>query len=547
MSQVLKQNKFVITVVVITIVFAGLTYGNMPPPPVSMGVQTIDGTTFNFADYSALTHEQIGIVNYFNELIMDQPLNLWDGWNAENYLWAIQYVNAFLAYMFAAVSETTPGYRSNLYEDHAYTQILKMNTTFAEYNYTSMEYYEWASIPGFTDYYYPNATNPDANDVYTGGFRGPANIMWTGHYALMMALYERNFNTGRVTDELSRYIDDWELSVTTDRLGSPKLGGVWGTGLIPCEPYIVFVQCNSIPIYTTELYDNMYGTSYMESGMWDYGLNFIEANITDGNGLYTDGYFVQRPVGYGPNADYAPQEIPGKAVDHLVGGPKLNSYGTAWALTFLEYTVPDITIPKYKTFIDAYSRDLSSDMMYMLGSYNNPTSFADVFGILGTVFSMTLANQRGDYSTRDRLGNLLQSMVNKVWSQDGREMYYDASSLDPFLSPILSGFTVWSGVPVTVRDLADARPAAFWNYPYISSADDNNIWVYQAQWDPDKSGFILNIGVNSPATLTFSNFNSLPTAYRGGNPFVQLEASGGGNYTLSLNPGTYQLVIMEGA
>jgi hypothetical protein len=546
MFQVLKQNKFVATAFVITVVLAGLTFGNMPSPPVSMGIQTINGTRFNFADYSALTHEQTAIINYFNRLIMDQPVNLWDGWSAENYLWALQYVNAFLAYMFATVSETTPGYRTDFYEEHAYRQILKMNTTIAEYGNKSLEYYEWVSNPGFTDYYYPNATYPDADDVYTGGFRGPANIMWTGHYALMMALYERNFNTGRVTDELSRYINDWELSVTTDRLGSPKPGGVWGTGLIPCEPYIVFVQCNSIPIYTTELYDNMYGTSYMDSGMWDYGLNFIEANITDENGLYTDGYFVQRPVGSGPNADYAPQEIPGKAVDNQVGGPKLNSYGTSWALTFLEYTIPNVTIPKYQKFIDAYSRDLSSDMMYMLGSYNNPTSFADVFGILGTVFSMTLANQRGDYSTRDRLGNLLQSMVNKDWSQDGREMHYDASSLDPFLSPILSGFTVWSGVPVTVRDLADARPAAFWSYPYISSADDDSIWVYQAQWDPDKSGFILNIEVESPATLTFSNFNSQPTAYRGGNPFVQLESAGGSNYTLSLNSGTYQLVIMEG-
>ena len=547
MSQTLKQNKFVITAFVITVVLAGMTFGNMPPPPVATGVQTIDGTTFNFADYTALTHEQLGIVNYFNRLIMDQPVNLWDGWNAENYMWALQYINAFLAYTFATVCETTPGYRTDLYENHAYMQIQKMNTTFADYNYTSMEYYEWNSIPGFTDYYYPNATHPDSDDVYTGGFRGPANIMWTGHYGLMMALFERNFNTGAVADELSSYIDDWELSVTTDRFGTPKPGGVWGTGIIPCEPYIVFAQCNSIPIYTTELYDNLYGTSYMESGMWDYGLNFIEANITDEYGLYTDGYFVQRPLGYGPNAEHAPQEIPGKAVDHLVGGPRLNSYGCAWALTFLEYTVPDITIPKYQTFIDTYGRDLSGDAMYMLGSYAHPTSFADVYGILGTVFTMTLANQRGDYSTRDRLGNLLQDMVNKVWSPDGREMYYDASSLDSFLSSVLSGFTVWSGVPVTVRDLADARPAEFWNYPYISSADDDSIWVYQAQWDPDKSGFILNIKVDQTATLTFSNFASQPTAYRGGNPFAQLEAAGGGDYTLSLNPGTYQLVLMEGA
>ena len=547
MSQIVKQNKFVVSVLVITIVFAGMTFGNMSPPPVAMGMQTIDGTTFNFADYSALTHEQIAIVNYFNRLVVDQPLNEWDGWNAENYMWAIQYINAFTAYMFATVCETTPGYRTDLYEDHAYTQILKMNTTYADYNETSMEYYEWTSIPGFTDYHFPNATHPDADDIDTGGFRGPANIMWTGHYALMMTLYERNFNTGAVTDELEWYINDWELSLTTDRLGSPQPGGVWGTGLIPCEPYVVFVQCNSIPLYTTELYDNMYGTSYMESGMWDYGLAFIEENITDEYGLYTDGYFVQRPVGSGPNAESSPQEIPGQATDHLAGGPRLNSYGTAWALTFLEYTIPETTIPKYQTFLDAYGKDLSGDMMYMLGSYAYPTSFGDVFGILGTVFTMTLANQRGDYHTRDRMGNLLQDMMNSVWSVDGREMYYDASSLDSFLSAVLSGFTVWSGVPVTVRDLADARPTGFWDYPYISAADDDNIWVYQAQWDPDKSGFILNIKVDSTSTLTFSNFDSLPIAYRGGSQFAQLETAGGGDYTLSLAPGTYQLVIMEGA
>ncbi|MHA2425736.1 MAG: linalool dehydratase/isomerase domain-containing protein [Candidatus Thorarchaeota archaeon] len=547
MSKVLQQNKFVITAFVITIVLAGLTFGNMPPPPVAKGVQTVDGTTFNFADYTALSHEQVAIVNFFNRLITGQAVNLWDGWNAENYLWALQYVNAFLAYMFAAVSETTPGYRTDFYEEHAYTQILKMNTTVADYGNESMEYYEWTSIPGFTDYYYPNATHPDADDVYTGGFRGPANIMWTGHYALMMALYERNFNTGRVVDELDWYITDWELSVTTDRLGTPKPGGVWGTGLIPCEPYIVFTQCNSIPIYTTELYDNMYNTSFMESGMWDYGLAFIEENITDEYGLYTNGYFIQRPVGFGPNEELEPPEIPGLAIDPLVGGPSLNSYGTAWTLTFLEYTVPEETIPKYPTFIDAYSRDLSGDMMYMLGSYNHPTSFGDVFGILGTVFTMILANQRGDYNTRDRLINLLQDMVNIVWSPDGREMYYDTSSLDPFLSAVLSGFSLWSTLPVTVRDLADARPAEFWNYPFISAADDDNIWVYQAQWDPDKSGFILNIKVDIPASLTFSNFDSLPIVYRGGSQFAQLESSGGGEYTLSLEPGTYRLVVMEGA
>ncbi|MFW9795345.1 MAG: hypothetical protein ACFFEE_13645 [Candidatus Thorarchaeota archaeon] len=546
MSQTLKHDKFVIATFVITIVLAGMTFANIPSAPVATGIQTIGGTTFDFADYDALTHEQIAIVNYFYHLMMGQAANIWTGWNAENYRWALQYVNAFLAYTFAAFSETTSGYRTDFHENFAQSQILKMNTSVAEYGNESMEYYEWASIPGFTDYYYPNATHPDADDVYTGGFRGPANIMWTGHYALMLALYERSFNTGKLVDELSWYINDWNLSITTDRFGNAKPGGVWGTGLIPCEPYIVFTQCNSIPIYATELYDNLYDTTYMESGMWDYGLAFIEENITDDYGLYTNGYFVQAPIGWGPNAELLPQDIPGKAIDHLVGGPSLNSYGTAWTMTFLEYTIPETTIPKYPGYLDAYSRELSGDMMYILGSYNRPTSFGDVFGILGTLFTMTLANQRGDLTTRDRLLNLLQDMVNIVWSANGREMYYDASSLDPFLSTVLSGFSVWSTMPVTVRDLADARPAEFWDHPYISEADDDSIWVYQAQWDDEKSGFILNIRVDSTAELTFSNFQDVPTAFSGGISIGELTAGSGGNYILTLQPGAYQLVIMEG-
>ncbi|MFW9844387.1 MAG: hypothetical protein ACFFEV_07415, partial [Candidatus Thorarchaeota archaeon] len=88
MSQILKQNKFFLSALVITIVLTGMTFGNIPTPPIPQGIQTVNGTTFNFTDYSALTHEQIGIINFFNRLIMDQPINLWEDWNAEAYMWA---------------------------------------------------------------------------------------------------------------------------------------------------------------------------------------------------------------------------------------------------------------------------------------------------------------------------------------------------------------------------------------------------------------------------------------------------------------------------
>ena len=71
------------------------------------------------------------------------------------------------------------------------------------------------------------------------------------------------------------------------------------------------------------------------------------------------------------------------------------------------------------------------------------------------------------------------------------------------------------------------------------------IWVYQAQWNPVSEGFILNIRVDETAELTFNNFASAPIAYSGGVQFGEFVAAGG-NYKITLEPGTYHLVIVEG-
>jgi len=118
-------------------------------------------------------------------------------------------------------------------------------------------------------------------------------------------------------------------------------------------------------------------------------------------------------------------------------------------------------------------------------------------------------------------------------------------AIEPFLQSSMAYGWLWATVPVTIKDLGDPRPAEFWGYPYISQADDDRMWVYQAQWDPDKEGFILNVRVDQTATLTFSNFGSVPTAYSGGRSLAQLTASGS-DYMLTLNPGTYHLVIVAG-
>jgi len=212
-------------------------------------VQTIDGVIFNFADYKALNKDQIGMFNYFDTLTTNRAYNSWDDWYSEGFEGGRHYLAAFTTYALSLLYETTPGYRSSLYQDVAYSLIKMMNTTIEEYGNDSIEYWEWVHT-NWDDYYYPDPNN--------SSFRGPANIMWTGHYALMMALYERSFNSGEFASEISWFIDDWNTSLTTDGYGNPQEGGIWGVGLIPCEPYIVFIQCNSIPIFATELFDNIY-------------------------------------------------------------------------------------------------------------------------------------------------------------------------------------------------------------------------------------------------------------------------------------------------
>ena len=540
-----RNNKLFIAALVLGVVFGGMTFGNLPVTQYTLSVQTIDGETFNFADYPVLTHEELALFNYINELVTGQGYGSWEGWNAgEAFHGLLHYVLAFMAYATAEVFETTSGYRSDLYQNFAYSLIKKMNTTVEVYNTTSIQYTEWMHPSyNFVDYYWPEAGN--ASGLYVGGFRGPANIMWTAHYALMMALYERNFWTGEMNDELSWFVSDWNNTLTTDGYGNSKDGGIFNCGLIPCEPYIVFVQCNSIPIYCTVLYDNMFGSGYFESGMWDEGLDFINNDMQDQYGLFADGYYVMEPFNYTqPLPEALPQTFPGLSLDRYIrdGRPKVSSYCNAWSETFLEYVQENETKHDYPIFMEQFARDVANDQMYMMDSYNNPSGFG-VYDMLGTLFTMALAKQQGDFSTLARLVNFLYEPYNRVWSADGRQMYFDTSSFVGFLQVPLAFGYLWAHAPVNIRDLADSRPSAFWNYPYISQADDDGIWVYQAVWDNEKNAFILNVRADTAATLTFSNFDHVPTAYAGGVSLGALEQVGA-QYTLTLSPGTYNIVIV---
>lgn len=552
MSKTLQSNKFITVALIASIVLAGMSFGNLPGPMTSTSIQTVNGVTFNFADYRSLTLEELAIFNYLTGLF-DQPYGSWDGWYLKpDFYGLFHYVLAFMSYSLAMYYETTPGYRTSYYEEISDNLVRKFNTSVDEWGDDSIEYFEWeysSATVNWTGYYYPDAINPDADDLYTGGFRGPANIMWTGHFALMELLHERNFNTGEFVDEITYFVEDWNNSLTTDGFGNPQEGGIWKCGLIPCEPYEVWVQCNSIPIYTTALFDNLYGTNYMGNdtveGIWDYGLNFANTEMQDDNSLYIDGYFVQEPFGYQQPAEGPQQEFPGNRLSpfRTDGSLRSRGYGVAWSLEFLDFLQPQVTDQEYPLFLQQYGKEISGDQVYFVDSMYDANYFG-TYEFLACLFTLALAKQEGDFNTVQRIQNFLYSLYNKIWSADGRQMHWDTSALEPFLETSLAYGWIWGTSPVTLNDLVVSRPAAFWDYPYISEADDESIWVYQAEWDSEKEGFILNIKVDQTATLTFSNFDSLPTAYSAGVALSPLELVSGNDYTLTLQPGSYHLVIM---
>ena len=139
MSKSLTTNKYFVVTFVIAIILGGMTYGNLPGAEPSTPVQVVDGDTYRFAEYGAVTHEEVAIFNYLTTLF-NQPAGSWDGWYITEYYFGLfHYVLAFMAYSLAMYYETTPGYRTSYYSDVSANLIQKFNTSYDDWGEDSIE------------------------------------------------------------------------------------------------------------------------------------------------------------------------------------------------------------------------------------------------------------------------------------------------------------------------------------------------------------------------------------------------------------------------
>jgi hypothetical protein len=506
-----------------------------------LGKIQIGQEVFDLATYPVLERKILGIwqnqrdlydvTNLSNESVNDLSI-------LPNLL--THYFLAFTVYALAQVSDTTPNYRTSFYSDIFDKIILMMNSS-------AIEQYEWNNR-GYNSEYYADLGN---------GFRGPNNIMWAGHYVLMELLYYNLFRDPKYLPELTHYLDQWNISLTAtvtwdnktsmDNEGRPL--GVWGTGLIPCEPYIVFVQCNSIPMYAMQLYDNLHQTTFR--GATEPGLEWWQEHMTDENGNQIDGYYIYEPFDStasfldpaDPNARVL--EIPGPAKTIGKNVPKVASYGSTWVSMFYQAMGETEIAAEY---YDAWKRHnlhyTSNDMAFSPDSYHKPNSF-QLFDLVGTIFSYVAAREMGDWESFRKVENYFFNPFPSYW--DGYQYKFDStilgSILGPLFHPVFNMAYSWGHAGSNLKDLIHPRHDSFFSLPYISEENTTKgLFVYQAFYDEDRKAFILTVEANDPTQLTFENFPNIEGVYTESGTYDKWSQRGN-QMLLRLDPGTYSFVI----
>lgn len=520
--ELIQRNKALTVFAVLAVVISGFVIRPAPSTPIAYAnIVLPDGRSVNTALYPHLTAEQIGIFNYFRDVIM--ALETEDFTGIPKLF--THYMLAFSVYTMATLFEVTPGYRTDYYRAWQEQMIAKMNSSW-------IEEFEWNRF-GFND-----------TSLFgeVAGYRGPGNIMWTGHYAMMMALYERFFRNGRYNTELTWYMDQFNHTMTYDKLDNPHVGGYWNCGMIVCEPYIVFVQCNSIPQWTMTMVDSLWGTQYRDA--YSYALNWLMENMIDDHGCFIDGYYVTAPP---ENWTYLPDRFLGIGPARLGGSvnhTNENGYGIAWALMLINSYKPSIPAQMYSEFETSYVRHMYPDMSYALAAYSYPDRFG-AMDMLANMYTFPCAKEMGDWPLHRQLANFLFSPWPFRWR--GYQGYFDLSALsslglEEMLTLPINFDYVWGTTPTTMKDLSVPKPASYFALPYISSTTGRGLFVHQAYYDDAIDAFILTVNAHEQSTITFSNYpgvQGVQSSYGPLSSWTQNDT----NMTLTLPPGVWNLVV----
>ncbi|MEE8441340.1 MAG: hypothetical protein V3S41_06435 [Spirochaetia bacterium] len=443
-----------------------------------------------------LSDSSLGQIRHFISLAR-QDLEDWHGFEAEDQygLEAYRYQIAFMAYAIALFQyHTLPAYRELLAGTVKRLIVRLIQKPVWEF---------WEEVSRGAKLFDPDWTEP------AQPWRDPIrekNIMYSGHVAHMIALYEmlyRDFSW-ESSDSLRFSWDQkeeflYDQPSVMETLYRAMMHGP--SGGIECEPNLVFPECNQHPVLAFMLNDSMHGTSYSEARHRFLRL-FNSAPMIDPK-THEVIFCYRVKQGTIISKRHPETGLPDTFVNKMKLCCSVSLFDSAsacgWTGAFMNAWEPDKVRRHYE-----YQRDHHVRRRRRTGV--SPARDT-LFGNLGVGLFATLAVEMGDTETAEQLLDYANGHYHSVWTNGS--LSYPKRPDDPGSITNLAGKMIAlarANTPDGIRKLHTAPWSdSDFSHPLLEKIDYPAVLVRAAHWSPEQQRLfaILEPGDDAPAIAEF--------------------------------------------
>jgi len=382
-----------------------------------------------------------------------QPVNQWDGFESVDQFGqtALRYQIAFLFYAIAhAHYHRTPAYR-DIYQEALDRLIQRMLEK------RVWEYWYYENLLGNWN------ANPDPV--------ASKNVMYSGHLANMISLYEMLFNDrkydrpGAITFVWDRRTEfAYDHATLEQVLHRQMRDNPWHS--IACEPHQVFSMCNDHAVLSLLLFDHTHRT-HLAAVIEEYKRVIPKLFLTDRGHFHYPYYY----------------ELGATLPLHL-------ALGDAWTLAFMNPFYPELVRQLYPAFVQRHVKEFAdgsatlSGKIYEwmdLGNYRLNDASPVAFGLI-------LANEMGQEALASKLWQRAGRCYEPRW-EEGR-LYFHRVSLLVNALLFLGRLNVKDGLWALYNRPWDAR---HFSEPYLTRVDYPGVLVKQAYYDAAMGRLVFTV------------------------------------------------------
>ena len=377
----------------------------------------------------------------------------------------------------------------------------------------------WAEASKGTPPYEPNMDRPYPSE------RDPVrikNIMYSGHLAQMISLYEKlyvDLKWGQPNSIQFKWNEKEIYYYDTHKLHKLIYDAFMNqvNHCIECHQNTCFPVCNQHPILALRVYDDIYGTKYFEKAsvlLLDW---YTENNLIDPDDhTVASMHLIKQDSVIGRN-NVEFDNLIEKFLKPLSVAKMIRLHGAAldgWNGAFMNAWAPDLVKEHYPYQVKNSVKIKNKTMAY--------TKREGIYDQLAAPFFAMLAAEMGDIELRDKLMNWADWKFKAEWTKDGSFFYPSGAEI---LAPVLPRFR-YKGISLSGKIAAMARanvkdgirktaPEEFAGLdelsPRLAGVDYAKLNISRAIFDKKKKAFIITSvsaeGANDSSEFQIENLN----------------------------------------